>query len=148
MENPFFEPWTAPFDAPPLDRIRPEHFGPAYARALTEHDREIAAIAGNAAPPDFANTVAALEDSGRLLARVEMVFSNLSSSHTNDALQAIELEMAPRLAAHSSAVYLNAPLFARIDAVHAARENLEAEQRKVVERIHLDFVRAGARLAP
>src|SRR5579872_2611570 len=102
MENPFFEPWTAPFGAPPLDRFRPEHFPPAYARALAEHDREVAAIAGNARAPDFANTILALEQSGLLLTRVEAVFSNLASSHTNPALQAIELELAPRLAAHWS----------------------------------------------
>src|SRR5580704_7546605 len=150
MENPFFEPWTAPFGAPPLDRIKPEHFTPAYDRALAEHDAEIAAIAANPAAPDFANTIAALEDSGRLLARVDGVFSNLTSSHTNEALQEIEREMSPRLAAHWSGLYLNAGLFARIDAVHAARAGLglEAQSLRVLERYHLDFVRAGAKLAP
>src|SRR5579862_5170728 len=117
MENPFFEAWTAPFGAPPLDRIRPEHFPPAYERALAEHTNEIATIAGNADAPNFANTIMALEQSGQLLNRVEAVFSNLASSHTNPALQTIELELAPRLAAHWSAIYLNPALFARIDAV-------------------------------
>ena len=150
MENPFFEAWTAPFGAPPLDCIRSEHFAPAYDRALAEHDAEIGAIAGNTALPDFSNTIAVLEDSGRLLARVDAVFSNLASSNTNDALQEIEREMAPRLAAHWSALYLNATLFARIDAVHAARVDLglDAQSLKVLERYHLDFVRAGAKLAP
>ena len=150
MENPFFEAWTAPFGAPPLDRVRPEHFAPAYDRALAEHDAEIGAIAGNCAPPDFTNTIAALEDSGRLLARVDAVFSNLASSHTSDALQGIERDMAPRLAAHWSGLYLNAKLFARVDAVHAARAGLglDLQSLKVLERYHLDFVRAGARLAP
>src|SRR5581483_2890647 len=124
MKNPFFAAWTSPFGAPPLDRIRPEHFPPAYDRALAEHTSEIAAIAGNADAPDFANTIVALEQSGQLLTRVEAVFSNLASSHTNPALQAIELEMAPRLAAHWSAIQLNAALFARIDAVHARRHQL------------------------
>jgi peptidyl-dipeptidase Dcp len=146
MDNPFFEDWTAPFGAPPLDRIKPEHFPPAYQRALAEHNSEIAAIA--AAPASFENTLVALEKSGRLLARVEAVFSNLASSNTNDALQTIELEMAPLLSAHWSAVYLNAELFARIDSLYGARQTLglEAEAMRVLERYHLDFVRQGAML--
>jgi peptidyl-dipeptidase Dcp len=146
MENPFFEPWTAPFGAPPLDRIRPEHFLPAYDRALAGHNAEIAAIA--AAPAGFENTIIALEKSGKLLGKVEAVFSNLTSAHTNDALQAIELEMAPRLSAHWNAIYLNADLFARIDALYAGREtlSLDSEALRVLERYHLDFVRQGAML--
>lgn len=150
MENPFFAPWTAPLGAPPLNLFRPEHFPPAYERALAEHADEIAAIAGNPAPPSFANTIGALEESGQLLTRIEAVFSNLALSCTNDALQAIELDMAPRLAAHWSGIHLNAALFARIDTLHANRDGLglDPEQRKVLERYHLDFVRAGAKLAP
>ena len=146
MVNPFFEDWTAPFGAPPLDRIRPEHFPPAYARALAEHDLEIAAIAS--APAGFEATIIALEKSGKLLARVEAVFSNLTSANTNDALQAIEREMAPRLSAHWSAIYLNADLFARIDALYARRQSLglDAQALRVLERYHLDFVRQGAML--
>src|SRR6185437_3959339 len=99
-------------------------------------------IAANPAAPDFANTILALEQSGRLLTRVEAVFFNLTSSHTNEALQALELEMAPRVAAHWSAIYLNAALFARIDAVYQARETLglDPEAIKALERYHLDFV--------
>ena len=100
MTNPFFETWTTPFGAPPFDRIVPEHFPPAYERALSDHRAEIAVVAGNAESASFENTIVALEDSGRLLTRVELVFSNLSSSHTNDALQAIERDMAPVLARH------------------------------------------------
>ncbi len=146
MDNPFFEDWTAPFGAPPLDRITPEHFPPAYDRALAQHDAEIAAIA--AAPAGFESTIIALEKSGKLLGKVEAVFSNLTSAHTNDALQAIELEMAPRLSAHWSAVYLNADLFARIDALFTKRETLglDTEAMRVLERYHLDFVRQGAML--
>src|ERR1041384_8096817 len=76
MTNPFFEDWTAPFGAPPLDRIKPEHFAPAYDRALAEHTAEVAAIAGNRAPPSFDNVVLALEKSGRLLTRIEGGFGN------------------------------------------------------------------------
>ena len=122
--NPLLEDWTAPFGAPPLDRIKPEHFTPAYDRALSDHNAEIARIAGDSAPPDFSNTIIALERSGKLLARIDAVFSAFAGSVTNDALQAIEMEMAPRLSAHWTAVYLNAALFARLDAVWGQRANL------------------------
>jgi len=148
--NPLLEDWTAPFGAPPLDRIRPEHFIPAYTQALSDHDAEIAGIAGDPAPADFSNTIVALERSGKLLTRIDAVFSAFSGSATNDALQAIEMEMAPRLSAHWTAIYLNAALFARLDAVWRRRDEfgLDPESLKVLERIHLDFVRAGARLSP
>lgn len=148
MSNPFFEDWSAPFGAPPLDRIRAEHFPPAYDRALAEHTAEIAAIAENRDPPGFDNVVLALEKSGRLLTRVDSVFSNLTSSNTDEALQAIELEMAPRLSAHWSAISMHPVLFARLDTLYRQREQLglDSESLKVLERYHLDFVRAGAQL--
>ncbi len=99
MSNPLFEEWTAPFQAPPLDKIRPGHFAPAYDRALAEHSAEIAAIAENRGSPSFENVVLALEKSGKLLTRIDGVFGNLTSAATSEALQAIELEMAPRLSA-------------------------------------------------
>ena len=148
MTNPFFEDWTAPFGAPPLDRFRCEHFVPAYDRALAEHTAEIVAIAENPAAPDFDNVVLALEKSGRLLTRVDAAFSNLTASATNDELQAIELELAPRLSAHWSAISMHPVLFARLDTVYQARASLglDTESLKVLERYHLDFVRAGAQL--
>ncbi len=148
MINPFFEPSPAPFGAPPFDRIKPEHFRPAYERALKAHEAEIAAIADNPEAPSFANTIAALENSGRLLSRIGHVFHNLASSDTSEALMVIEREMAPRLAQHANAITLNAALFARIDALYAARDalGLDSEEIRVLERYHLDFVRAGARL--
>ncbi|HEX4634870.1 MAG TPA: M3 family metallopeptidase [Rhizomicrobium sp.] len=148
MTNPLFEDWTAPFGAPPLDRIEPAHFPPAYDRALAEHAAEIAAIAENPAPPSFDNLVLALEKSGQLLTRVEGVFHNLTSSATSEALQAIELEMAPRLSAHWSAITMHPVLFARLDALYRKRDSLglDAESLRVLERYHLDFVRAGAQL--
>ncbi|MBV9420687.1 MAG: peptidase M3, partial [Alphaproteobacteria bacterium] len=149
MNNPFFEPWTAPFGAPPFDKIKPEHFQPAYDRAIAEHNAEIAAIAGNTAAPTFENTILAMEDSGRLLNKVESVFWNLTGSHTNDALQAIERDIAPVMAKHWNAIHLNAALFKRVDALFEARSTLEldGEQMRVLERYHLDFVRAGAKLS-
>ena len=148
MTNPFFDDWTAPFGAPPLDRIKAEHFPHAYDRALAEHAAEIAAIAENRDPPSFNNLVLALEKSGQLLTRVEGVFANLTSSATNEALQAIELEMAPRLSAHWSAILMHPVLFARLDELYQKRQSLglDAESLRVLERYHLDFVRAGAQL--
>jgi peptidyl-dipeptidase Dcp len=147
MTNPFFETWNTPFQTPPFDSIKPEHYRPAYERALKEHKDEIGAIARAAEAPTFENTVAALERSGRLLTRVELVFGNLTSSHTNDELQAIELELAPVLAQHWNAIYLDANLFARVDDLYERRADLrlEPEAVKVLERYHLDFVRAGAK---
>src|SRR5581483_171430 len=136
--NPFFETWTTPFEAPPFDRIRPEHFPPAYDRALAEHLAEIAAIANSADAPTFDNTIVALEDSGQLLRKVEAVFWNLTSSHTNDALQTIERDMSPVLAKHWNDIYLNAPLFARIDSLATKKDTLglDPESLRVLERYH------------
>jgi len=148
MTNPLLSPWSDAFGAPPLGAVTPEHFLPAYDKALADHENEIAAIACDPAPASFANTVLALEKSGALLTGVELVFSNLASADTNAALQEIELVMAPRLARHWNAVYLNAALFARLEAVFQARTTLDLtpEELRVLERYHLDFVRAGARL--
>ncbi|HEY4126304.1 MAG TPA: M3 family metallopeptidase [Rhizomicrobium sp.] len=146
--NPFFESWNTPFATPPFSQIRPEHFHPAYERAFAEHAREIAAIAENPAAPSFGNTIEAIEKSGRMLARIDLVFGNLAASDTNDALQTIERDLAPLQARHWNAIYLNAGLFRRIESVFSQREalGLDAESLRVLERYHLDFVRAGAKL--
>jgi peptidyl-dipeptidase Dcp len=146
LDNPFFEAWTTPFGAPPFDRIAPEHFRPAYDRAISEHRAEVEAI--TRASATFENTIMALEDSGRLLSRVEGVFGQLASAHTSDALQEIERDMAPVLARHWSEFYLNDALFHRIDALYRERTHLglDAESLRVLERYHLDFIRAGAGL--
>jgi peptidyl-dipeptidase Dcp len=146
--NPLMQPWTMPFGLPPFAEVRADHFKPAFEAALAEQRAEVDAIAANAQPPGFDNTIAALDRSGRLLARVEALFHNLGASETSPELQAVEREMAAPLAAHGSAIYMNAALFQRVDAVHAQRDTLGAEERRLVERIHLDFVRAGAKLAP
>src|ERR1700757_721800 len=106
-ENPFFEIWSTPFGLPPFDRIRSEHFPPAFDRGMAEHLAEIAAIAGSKAAPDFANTVAALERAGGLLAGGSRVVYNLSSSHTDDALEAVALDYAPKLAQHYTRIALD-----------------------------------------
>lgn len=147
-DNPFFQNWNTPFATPPFAQIRVEHFRPAYERAFAEHAREIAAIAENAAAPAFDNTIVALERSGRLLARIDLVFGNLAASDTNDALQSIERDLAPLHARHWNAIFLNAALFRRIDDIFIRREalGLDSESLRVLERYHLDFVRAGAKL--
>lgn len=150
MTNPFFEDWATPFGAPPFDAISSEHFRPAYTEALARHQQEVAAIAAQPDAPSFDNTIAALERSGTLLKRVDMVFSQLASAETNDALQAIERELSPLVARHWNSIFLNAPLFARVDALHQkqATLGLDPEALRVLERYHLDFVRAGANLSP
>jgi peptidyl-dipeptidase Dcp len=147
-DNPLFEPWTAPFGTPPFDRIASEHFPPAFEHAMAIHRAEIDAIADNPEAPSFANTIAALERAGADLERVQRTFSVLTSSRTDDDYRAIQRKMSPRLAAHSSAIMLDADLFARIAALHGRREqlDLDAEQRRVLERTHTRFVRAGAEL--
>jgi len=149
-ENPFFEAWTTPFELPPFERIDPSHFPPAFERSMEEQVAEIAAIAGAGAAPDFANTIEALERSGRLLRRVSRVFNNLDSSATNEALQAIDRDYAPKLAAHQMRIALDPGLFARIDALYRKRDRLglRPDQLRVLERHHLRLVRSGARLDP
>jgi peptidyl-dipeptidase Dcp len=149
-QNPFFEAWHTPFELPPFDRIRPEHFPPAFDHGMAEHAAEIAAIAGSSAPPDFANTVEALERSGRLLRRVGRGFNNVRSSATNEALDAIDRDYAPRLAAHRIKIMLDPDLFAQVDALWRERDRLglAVDQRRLLERHHLNFVRNGALLDP
>ena len=115
MSNPFFETWSTPYGVPPFDAIQTSHFKPAYTQALAEHDKEIAKIAGQAEPPTFENTIVALENAGKLLRRVEMIFGQLTSADTNDELQAVEREMSPVVTRHWTNIFLNAKLFARID---------------------------------
>ncbi len=148
--NPLLQPSPLPFGHPPFDRIKDEHFAPALEHGMIEQLAEIAAIAGNPAPASFDNTLVALEQSGRLLARVRSVFSNLTGAHGNDTLRAVEKAMAPKFAAHADAIRLNPALFARIDALFRQRDQLalDPESRRLLERTHNDFVRAGARLAP
>ena len=145
-QNPLLRPWTEPFEAPPFDRIEPGHFRPAFDVAFKDHRAEIDAIAANPALPTFANTIEALERSGRSLDRVAKVFFNLTGAATNDEVQAIEREIAPVLARHRSDIYLSEALYKRIDALEADKDKLglSPEQARVLERYHLDFTRAGA----
>jgi peptidyl-dipeptidase Dcp len=146
--NPLLAGWDGPFGLPPFARIQPDHFGPALAHAMRLHRDELARIGSQPAEPTFENTMAAFDATGRLLSSVEALFHNLTASATSEALQAVQREMAAPLAAHWSAVYMDVALFDRIDRLHEARESLglRDEQRRLLERVHMDFVRAGARL--
>jgi peptidyl-dipeptidase Dcp len=148
-QNPLLAPWTAPFGTPPFAVIKPEHFRPAYEAALAEHNADIAAIAGSAEEPGFANVIEALEKSGALLDRVSSVFDNLAGADTNDAIEEIERDLAPILSRHFSAISLNDPLFRRIAKVYAATNELglTPEQKRVLERYYNNFVRSGGGLA-
>ena len=131
--NPFFEAWTTPDGVPPFSRIAPEHFREAYACALAEHEAEVAAIAAATAPPNFENTIAAMELSGRALERVGNVFWLLAGANTNDALLEIERELSPQIARHWNKIHTNAALFRRIDTLmrDADMLGLDAEQKRV-----------------
>ncbi|MEW6760219.1 MAG: M3 family metallopeptidase [Pseudomonadota bacterium] len=147
--NPFAKPSALQYGYPAFDKIRNEHFAPAYAEAMRQQAQEIAAIANNKAAPTFENTIVAMERSGQLLSRVSSVFSTLVSSYTNDTLQALDKELAPKLAAHGDAIRLNPALFKRIETLYAKRGKLglDAESVFLIERYHKDFVRAGAKLS-
>lgn len=148
--NPLLSAWTTPFGIPPFEQIAPAHFLPAFEAAMQQHWEEVDQVAASSEAPSFDNTVVAMERAGRALDRVQLVFHNLTSSNTNADLQAIEREMAPRLAAHESRILLDDRLFARIDALWQQREQLglDAQSLRVLERYHLDFRQAGAHLQP
>ena len=147
--NPLLAAWSAPCGLPPFALVQADHFLPAFALALDEHRREMDALAGATDAPTFANTLVPFDGSGRRLSRVRELFFNLAAAETSPALQKVELEIAPKLAEHNSAIYMNAALFARINAIHAQANSLglTLEQRRLLDRVHLDFVRAGANLA-
>ena len=149
-DNPLLRPWTDELGLPPFAAIRPGHFEPAFDAALAQQREEIERIATQADAPTFDNTAAALDRSGRLLARIEPVFRSLCASHTSPELQAVELRLAPRLAAHAASMQRDPRLFGRLDALarQAGRLQLDAEQRRLLERLHLDARLAGAQLAP
>src|SRR5580698_1935118 len=146
--NPLLQDWQTPYQLPPFAQIKPEHFAPAFATLFAEHLAEIDAIVANPAAPTFDNTVAAFDATGARLDRVRLTFENLCGSASTAALQAVEREMAPLLAAHDSKVSLHAGFFTRLDELQARAAALELteEQRRLLQRVHTDFVRTGATL--
>jgi peptidyl-dipeptidase Dcp len=148
-DNPFAHPSPLPFELPPFDKIRDSDYAPAYEAGMRAQLKEVAAIAHNREPASFENTIVALERSGRLLDRVAAVFSNLNSCNTDERMQQVDTEMAPKLAAHEDAIFLDAALWARADALYGARASLklDPESLQLLTRYHTRFVRAGAQLA-
>ncbi|WIX84101.1 M3 family metallopeptidase [Amycolatopsis carbonis] len=147
-DNPFATPSELPYALPPFDRIKVEHYRPAFEEGLTAHAAEIHDIAANPAEPTFENTIVALERAGELLERASGTFFNISGSDSTDEIQEIQAELAPKLAAHSDAIHLDPQLFARINTLYERRENLglDPESLRLLERRHTDFSRAGAGL--
>jgi peptidyl-dipeptidase Dcp len=147
--NPLLKESTLDFHYPPFDKIKNEHFAPAYVQGMADQLKEIAPIANNPEPPTFENTIVALEKSGDLLGRVDRIFSNLASANTNPQLQKTESEMAPKLSAHQDAIFLNGALFNRVQTLYDNREKLglDEESQWLIERYYKDFVRAGAKLS-
>lgn len=147
-QNPFFENIHTPHGTVPFDRIAVEHYAPAMRRGIECQNEEIDAIVNNLEPANFHNTILALEKSGQLLHRVEVVFDNLLSAETNDAMQELAKELMPLLSEHANNITLNERLFERVKTAYEHRNNepLTAEQRKLTEDTYEGFVRSGANL--
>ena len=147
--NPFLgEAWTTPYGTPPFGKVEIAHYAPAFDATMKAHLGEVETIANSADAATFANTIESLEASGANLERVAAVFFNLAGSNTNDEIQKIRTEYAPKLSEHSDALYLNGKLFARVKAVHDQRAQLglRPDQNKLVEDYYKSFVKAGAEL--
>ena len=146
--NPLLVESTLPYGMPPFDQIEDQHFVPAFEQGMAEHASEIEAIASSAEAPTFENTIVAMELSGQVLERAQRIFSALTSAHTNDSLKEIQVDMAPKFAAHTDNILLNGDLYARVKSLYDARNTLglDAESDRLLERYHTDFIRAGAAL--
>jgi peptidyl-dipeptidase Dcp len=147
--NPLLKESTLPYQLPPFDKIKDEHFQPALEQGIAEEEKEAEAIANQTAKPTFENTIVALEKMGQLIDRSRRIFSNFTGANTNPTLQEIEKEMAPKFSAHADAIHLNGRLFARIETLYNDREKsgLDSESKWLLERYYKDFVRAGAKLS-
>ncbi len=147
-ENVLLKDWETPFQTPPFDEIKDEHFITAFLEAMQAEKAEVEAIAGNKEEPTFENTIEVLEESGELLERVSAVFSCLNSANTNDKLQSISREVAPLRAKHNDDIKLNKALFARIKQIYGEKDHLglTPEQDTLLENYYLGFVRSGANL--
>ncbi len=149
-ENPLLDiaAWTTPYGVPPFDEILPEHYLPAFERAMAIHEAEIEAIVTNPDEPSFENVIEAYDASGDMLSQVSLIFEMVSLAESNDKLQAIQGEIMPRLAAHGDKIGMNEALFEKVKAVYDRRKSLDlrADQLRLLEKIYTDFVRSGALL--
>ena len=149
-DNPFFESeWTTPYGVPPFDRIKFEHYKPAFEQGMSLHNEEIARIVESSEEPTFENTILAFDNSGQMLSRVATVFGMLEAAETNEQMQDLSAEIMPQLAAHSDSFLMNEKLFDRVKSVYERREalKLDAEQKRLTEKIYNSFVRSGALLS-
>src|SRR5688572_9187778 len=146
QDNPFFAAYDTPWHVPPFDKIKNEHFMPAYTRAIADQKAEVAVIRDNTAAPSFENTIVALETSGDLLTRVDNVFDNLNDAETSDEMQKIAKDVAPMLSALNDDIFLDPKLFARVKAVYDQRKSLKLtpEQDRLLTETYKQFVRGGA----
>ena len=149
-DNPFFETYKNKYGAPPFDKIKNEHYMPAFKEGIKQHQAEINAIADSKDAPTFDNTIAAMDFSGELLKKVSAVFFNLYSNNTNEAMDKIANEISPVLSEHNDNIYLNEKLFARVKTLYDNRSKLglTAEQNRLLEKYHRNFIRSGAALNP
>ncbi|NCQ17377.1 MAG: peptidase M3 [Ignavibacteria bacterium CG_4_8_14_3_um_filter_37_9] len=148
MNNPFFQEWKTPFGTPPFDRIKDEHFMPAYVEGMKQQMAEVEKIISNKEKATFKNTIEAFEKSGKLFTKVNNVFNALNGANTNETLQEIAQKTAPMISKHFDGIYLNEKFFDRIKSIYQKKEKLEltVEQKVVVENYYKDFVRGGANL--
>ena len=148
--NPFLSEYTTPFQVPPFDQIKNEHYLPAFQAGIDEQQAEVDAIVNNEEAPTFQNTILPFDKSGAILDRVSNVFFNLNECLTNDEMIAIAEEVLPMLSKHGDAIMMNPKLFERIDYVYQHRNEmgLDDQQIRVVEKYEQDFVRNGAALPP
>jgi peptidyl-dipeptidase Dcp len=149
-ENPFLKEFNTPYEIPPFEKIKNENYIPAFEKGITEQKTEIEAIVSNSEAPTFANTILALEYSGKTLQKVGAVFFNMMEANTNDELQKIAREISPKLSVHQDEILLNDKLFAKVKAVYDKKEQLglDSEQQKLLEETYKKFIRNGANLTP
>lgn len=147
-DNPLLQKWDTPFETAPFEKIKPEHYLPAFKAAIEQHDKEIQEIVYNKEAATFDNTIAALEFSGQLLSRIQGVYFNMLAANTSTELQKAQEEIGPLLAHHSDNVSMNAELFKRVKAVwdNKDKQNYTDEQKAVLEKVYKNFVRNGALL--
>jgi len=147
--NPFSTASKLPYQAPPFDKITDADYKPALEEGIIEQQEEIKKIADNPDNPTFENTIVAIEKTGQLLNRVNYVFSCVTGANTDDSLQALQEEIAPKLSANQDAIYLNTKLFKRLETIYENRSklNLDAESKRLVEYYYEEFVLAGAKLS-
>ena len=147
-DNPFYAPSALPFQAPPFDKIKDEHYQPAIEAGMAQQRREVRAIADNPAAPTFENTIVALEKSGQLFNRVMLVFNGITSANLSPVLEKVQEIEAPKLAAHQDGIFLDTKLFHRVEAIFKQKESLhlDPEALHLVEWYYKEFVHSGASL--